>query len=56
MIIADAPPIQTRPCGSDYAVLMNRVRQVGLLRRRPAYYATMLAAGWAIFVLASVGN
>ena len=43
--------------GSDYAELLNQVRQAGLLRRRPAFYATwiavnllLLGAGWAAFV------
>jgi fatty acid desaturase len=46
-----------RPPG-DYADLMRRVKQAGLLRRRPGYYATMiavtgtmLAAGWTVFVI-----
>jgi fatty acid desaturase len=44
--------------GSDYAELSRRVRQAGLLVRRPAYYAlkiglnaVLLAAGWTVFVL-----
>jgi fatty acid desaturase len=44
--------------GSDYAELLNQVRRAGLLKRRPAFYATwiaanllMLTAGWAVFVL-----
>jgi fatty acid desaturase len=44
--------------GSDYADLMRRVKQAGLLKRRHGYYATkiavtsvMLAAGWTVFVL-----
>jgi fatty acid desaturase len=44
--------------GSDYAELSQRVRQAGLLARRPAYYAAriglnlvLLAAGWTAFVL-----
>jgi fatty acid desaturase len=44
--------------GSDYAELSRRIRQVGLLDRRPAYYAlkiglntALLAAGWAAFFL-----
>ena len=44
--------------GSDYAELLNQVRQAGLLKRRPAFYAIwiavnllLLAAGWAVFVV-----
>jgi len=47
------------PRGSDYARLSRQVRQAGLMDRRPARYAwqititaVLLAAGWAIFVLA----
>ncbi|HLH59312.1 MAG TPA: acyl-CoA desaturase [Streptosporangiaceae bacterium] len=56
--------MQTRPqpdgpCGSDYAVLSRRIRQAGLLERRPGYYARkiagttlLLGAGWVAFALA----
>jgi fatty acid desaturase len=44
--------------GSDYAQLSRQVKQAGLLERRPGRYAwkitataTLLAAGWAVFVL-----
>jgi fatty acid desaturase len=44
--------------GSDYAELSRRIRQTGLLDRRPAYYAVkillnaiLLAAGWTVVVL-----
>ena len=44
--------------GSDYAHLSRQIKQAGLLRRRPGYYAfkiavtaALLAAGWAAFVL-----
>ena len=44
--------------GSDYADLLHRVRDAGLLDRRRGYYLTkmaitgaLLAAGWAAFVL-----
>jgi fatty acid desaturase len=44
--------------GSEYADLSRRVRQAGLLDRRPAYYCVkiasttaMLGAGWAAFFL-----
>ncbi len=44
--------------GSDYAQLLARVRQAGLLERRPVYYtvkiagnALLFAAGWTAFVL-----
>jgi fatty acid desaturase len=47
--------------GSDYAQLSRRIKQAGLLERRPRYYiwkialtSAALAAGWAAFVL--VGN
>jgi len=46
------------PQGSDYAQLSRQVRQAGLLERRTGRYiwkitvtATLLAAGWAVFVL-----
>jgi fatty acid desaturase len=48
----------TRSAGSDYAELSGRIRQAGLLDRRPAYYAmkiglntVLLAAGWTAFFL-----
>ncbi|MCW2639284.1 MAG: fatty acid desaturase [Dactylosporangium sp.] len=44
--------------GSDYAELLSRVRQAGLLDRRPTYYtvkiainALLIVAGWTLFVL-----
>ena len=44
--------------GSEYAQLSRRIRQAGLLDRRPRYYAwkisitaLLLAAGWAAFAL-----
>jgi fatty acid desaturase len=53
------PPAPAR--GSRYAELSRQIRQAGLLRRRTRHYAwriaitaTLLAAGWAAFVL--VGN
>ncbi len=53
---APAPP-PPQPA-SDYAELLRLVKQAGLLRRRPWSYtwritaaATLLAAGWAAFVL-----
>ena len=53
---ASMPPAPVR--GSDYAVLSRLVRQAGLLERRRWRYAwritvtaTLLAAGWAVFVL-----
>jgi fatty acid desaturase len=46
---------------SDYSQLSRRIKQAGLLRRRPAYYAAkiastavLLAAGWTAFFL--LGN
>jgi fatty acid desaturase len=58
-LTAPAPPAPLR--GSDYAQLSRQVKQAGLLKRRPSHYAwriavtaTLLAAGWAAFVL--VGN
>jgi fatty acid desaturase len=54
--VAPTPPVPLR--GSDYAQLSRQVKQAGLLERRPWRYtwriavtATMLAAGWAAFVL-----
>ena len=45
--------------GSEYAELSRQVRDAGLLKRRPGYYAWkiavtigLLAAGWAVFVVA----
>jgi fatty acid desaturase len=47
--------------GSDYAVLSRRIKQAGLLQRRPAWYiakislqAVALAVGWAAFLV--LGN
>jgi fatty acid desaturase len=44
--------------GSDYAGLLSRVREAGLLRPRPAYYTMrivlttgLLVVGWTVFVL-----
>ncbi|MEU0870066.1 fatty acid desaturase family protein [Nocardia brasiliensis] len=44
--------------GSEYAVLLRRVRQAGLLDRRPRYYAwksavtaALFVGGWLVFVL-----
>jgi fatty acid desaturase len=58
---AAAPASGAGPRGSDYAQLSRRIKQAGLLERRPRYYickialtAAALAAGWAAFVL--VGN
>ena len=55
------PPARTPTApqrGSDYAQLSRQVKQAGLLERRPGRYvwkitvtATLLAAGWAVFVL-----
>jgi fatty acid desaturase len=55
------PPPTTAPAmarGSEYAKLSRQIKQAGLLRRRPGYYAftititaALLAAGWAAFVL-----
>ncbi len=53
-----APPPGAPLRGSDYAELSRQVRQAGLLDRRPGCYAwrtavtvTLLAGGWAAFVL-----
>ena len=50
-------PVGPRP-GSDFAELSRRVKDAGLLARRPGYYAAkigltaaLLAAGWAAFVM-----
>jgi fatty acid desaturase len=56
---ADRRPAASLPArGSDYAELSRRVRQAGLLDRRPTYYAlkiglntALLAAGWTAFFL-----
>jgi fatty acid desaturase len=60
-----AQPVQPVPAlsaprrGSEYAELSRRVKEAGLLERRPGYYAWkitvtigLLAAGWAAFVVA----
>lgn len=53
------PVVRTgeRGHGSDYAVLLRRVREAGLMRRRPSYYVrktavvvAALAVGWGVFV------
>jgi fatty acid desaturase len=56
-----APTPPAPPRGSPYAQLSRQIKQAGLLQRRPRHYAwriavtaTLLAAGWAAFVL--VGN
>ena len=52
--VADTP---RRGAGSDYAVLLRRVREAGLMERRPWYYArrtvavvAALGLGWGVFV------
>ena len=54
-------PEPASPRGSDYAALSRQVRQLGLLDRRPRYYAWKIAltaaafaAGWAVFAV--IGN
>lgn len=44
--------------GSDYAALSRRIKQAGLLQRRPAWYIVKislhvlaLAVGWAVFLV-----
>jgi fatty acid desaturase len=62
MSTLDVTVHRPRPSGrSDYAELMARVRQAGLLNRRPTYYAVritvnalLMIGGWTAFVL--VGN
>jgi fatty acid desaturase len=58
LTIAHLPPGSRRRRGSDYAELLSRVRQAGLLDRRPTYYtvkiavnAALVVAGWTVFVL-----
>ncbi|MFV2103884.1 fatty acid desaturase family protein [Micromonospora sp. LOL_024] len=62
MSTIDSTTPQRRPGSprrrSDYAELLSRVRQAGLLDRRPTYYgiriainAALVVAGWTIFVL-----
>ena len=55
-----APP-EAAGRGSDYAELLRRVKDAGLLDKRPGYYVAriaatgaLLVAGWAVFVL--LGN
>src|SRR5213079_2395111 len=52
-----SPPAPRR--GSEYAQLSRQIKEAGLLQRRPGYYARkiavtagLLAAGWAVFVVA----
>ncbi|MGN9908537.1 fatty acid desaturase family protein [Phytohabitans sp. LJ34] len=52
------PRPRTRKRGSDYADLLSRVREAGLLDRRPGYYGAKIAAtlgamlaGWVAFAL-----
>jgi fatty acid desaturase len=57
--ISDQPGrVGTDRRGSDYAELMRRIKDAGLLNRRHGYYSTkiavtgvLLAAGWAGFIL-----
>jgi fatty acid desaturase len=56
--MAQVRPGSRRRRGSEYAELLARVRQAGLLDRRPTYYtikivinAALVVAGWTIFVL-----
>jgi fatty acid desaturase len=51
-------PLPATGPGSDYAELSRRVKQAGLLQRRPAYYSIkigvnlfLLAGGWAVFAV-----
>jgi fatty acid desaturase len=55
---AQTPSAAPSPPGTDYADLMRRVKQAGLLDRRRGYYLTkigvtgaLLAAGWTAFAL-----
>ena len=59
-VVATINDIRSGPArrGSDYAELLDQVRRAGLLKRRPAFYATwiavnllLLATGWAVFVV-----
>jgi fatty acid desaturase len=57
MTVTDVHSVSDRR-GSDFAELMRLVRQAGLLRRRPGFYAMyiaasvlMFAAGWTVFAL-----
>jgi len=50
--------LRVRTRGSEYAELLRRVKDAGLLDRRPGYYlakiavtGALVAAGWAVFVL-----
>jgi fatty acid desaturase len=60
MVAVEVGAAPSRPAGrgSDYAELSRRVKQAGLLDRRPAYYAAkmivnglLLVGGWAAFFL-----
>ena len=54
-----APASSAPRRGSEYAQLSRQIKEAGLLQRRPGYYARkiavtagLLAAGWAVFVVA----
>ena len=56
------PPDGT-PAGSEFAPLLRQVREAGLLRRRPGWYAAMIAANavavaavWTAVVLVGAGG
>ena len=58
MVTIDASAETSQRRASDYADLLNRIRQAGLMRRRPVYYAiriavnaSLMVGGWVAFVL-----
>lgn len=58
LVPASAPPTPRRGADGDYARLLRRISDAGLMNRRPGYYAvrlglvaTAFVASWAAFVL-----
>ncbi|TCJ97451.1 fatty acid desaturase family protein [Nocardia alba] len=58
LVPGSSPPSRRRGADGDYARLLRRISDAGLMRRRPVYYAVRLslvaiafAGGWAAFVL-----
>ncbi|MFD4432335.1 fatty acid desaturase family protein [Nocardia sp. NPDC058497] len=58
LVPESSPPSPRRGADGDYARLLRRISDAGLMNRRPGYYAVRLglagvafAAGWAAFVL-----
>ncbi|WP_280381833.1 fatty acid desaturase family protein [Nocardia wallacei] len=57
-LVPESPPSRRRGADGDYARLLRRISEAGLMDRRPRYYAVRLGlvgaafvAGWAAFAL-----